>query len=953
MPPKAKLPACGFAVGGTKKGEVPLKTEKRARGKKVTIVPNVIGDASKLVCTLRSLLGVGGTVRSGGDGTWTVEVQGEQVGRVSKALLDFNCFRGLNAQAMESLQASCGGRSESVVAKTAATKFLAETSKKPLSAADKARKDIQIQSEFYERYWQQLATAPTSDDMTDVWDETLSGEPLPMLERPPMESMNTAQINCGLMVLGMLSDCGRAVKEFWDKSGLTVAQFRKAALRPGGRFIGEQAEKEKERPTYLIGRMKMSDWKQGGRGGRMSYFSAPVSAIDDYEKGIVRSKEEREAAASRKPPKQEEPVLEVSTDPQSGWCMATFSYVLPFILPASRLQDDQLELVKKAALQQCADVINKDLAGIKSVNSGVDCKVDCENFSVNLELSEEQFLYGPKRDTSAKALTAEEKEEMKVEKKLREISALAKRQREGEKLEKLQAEKVAKKEELFREVAEMKLKRAEKSLGKVFKRQTDAFRDAFYDEERQELFCKDKDRAEDQKTESTVDEPPVGIFDASTLEGSVTLSADGLSAKGASQLEWTGVCLEMQIFNGEVAAFAIEVIEATQVRVGWASAGTSVRELGSEAGTYAFGGVGKKVSAGKLEPFGETFKAGDVIHCEAEREEGRLRIGYGKNDEPLGVAFDVEDALGDNGLVGAICGKNFKVRLLMTEHMSLDEAPEPPEFVNLAAMDELADLEEARLALVIQDFLEDADEDCLRLHAGETVNVAGPPVDGWCFGYFLDPEDPEDGGWFPASCIQLLDEDGAAADLAGGEFDGVAEAEEEEDVPEAPAADWGTTHEAVDDWTDAHVDAHDETWGAPAAAADEWGAPEVHHAAEPPAVDAWGEPEVPASPWAAVDVGQVQEFRPPARTAATPAASHKPEEPPAAASGAGGDAGVDGLEEFMTEACLQKYLARAEEWCAEMGAVHLDEVKECWEDLAEALGLKPLEKKRLAKAATT
>ena len=66
---------------------------------------------------------------------------------------------------------------------------------------------------------------------------------------------------------------------------------------------------------------------------------------------------------------------------------------------------------------------------------------------------------------------------IQAEKKLREICALRQRQVDGEKLEKLQADKMARKDELFREVAELKLRKAEKDLLKVFKRYVKPFQD--------------------------------------------------------------------------------------------------------------------------------------------------------------------------------------------------------------------------------------------------------------------------------------------------------------------------------------------------------------------------------------------------------------------------------------------------------------------------------------------
>lgn len=65
------------------------------------------------------MLGVGGSVRQAEKGTWCVELQGarqlrmwvkegegrpkEQIARVTKALLDFQCLRGLSSSSLEAL----------------------------------------------------------------------------------------------------------------------------------------------------------------------------------------------------------------------------------------------------------------------------------------------------------------------------------------------------------------------------------------------------------------------------------------------------------------------------------------------------------------------------------------------------------------------------------------------------------------------------------------------------------------------------------------------------------------------------------------------------------------------------------------------------------------------------------------------------------------------------------
>lgn len=48
---------------------------------------------------------------------------------------------------------------------------------------------------------------------------------------------------------------------------------------------------------------------------------------------------------------------------------------------------------------------------------------------------------------------------------------------------------------------------------------------------------------------------------------------------------------------------------------------------------------------------------------------------------------------------------------------------------------------------------------------------------------------------------------------------------------------------------------------------------------------------------------------------------------------------------------LTKYLQEALDWCDEQGAATIEDVVENAEDFAEALSLKPLERKRLNKAA--
>lgn len=57
------------------------------------------------------------------------------------------------------------------------------------------------------------------------------------------------------------------------------------------------------------------------------------------------------------------------------------------------------------------------------------------------------------------------------------------------------------------------------------------------------------------------------------------------------------------------------------------------------------------------------------------------------------------------------------------------------------------------------------------------------------------------------------------------------------------------------------------------------------------------------------------------------------------------------LEKFLEGARLSKYLQPALDWCDEQGAATIEDIVEHTDDFADALSLKPLERKRLAKAA--
>eukprot|EP00747_Dinoflagellata_sp_TGD_P064391 gnl/TRDRNA2_/TRDRNA2_153888_c2_seq1.p1 gnl/TRDRNA2_/TRDRNA2_153888_c2~~gnl/TRDRNA2_/TRDRNA2_153888_c2_seq1.p1 ORF type:complete len:371 (+),score=74.71 gnl/TRDRNA2_/TRDRNA2_153888_c2_seq1:53-1114(+) len=60
---------------------------------------------------------------------------------------------------------------------------------------------------------------------------------------------------------------------------------------------------------------------------------------------------------------------------------------------------------------------------------------------------------------------------------------------------------------------------------------------------------------------------------------------------------------------------------------------------------------------------------------------------------------------------------------------------------------------------------------------------------------------------------------------------------------------------------------------------------------------------------------------------------------------------IPGLEAWLEELSLTDYLDKVRAWCEEMGAVNLQELCENAEDLSGSLGLRPLEHRRLLRAA--
>ena len=93
MPPKPKLPPCGFYVSVNENDySVPIRIKKVAKGKRVSILSKITGSRIAAVNTLKQLLGVGGEVSE--DQPDSIELQGDQSGRIATTLRNLDALRG-------------------------------------------------------------------------------------------------------------------------------------------------------------------------------------------------------------------------------------------------------------------------------------------------------------------------------------------------------------------------------------------------------------------------------------------------------------------------------------------------------------------------------------------------------------------------------------------------------------------------------------------------------------------------------------------------------------------------------------------------------------------------------------------------------------------------------------------------------------------------------------------
>lgn len=260
-----KLPACGFSVTGGKKGNLPLSVEKRPKGKKVTIISNVQGSAKSLLSALSSLLGCGGTLRQETSGIhWTLEIQGDQVERVSSALTQLGCLRGVK----KDVETKDKKKTVEDVSRVCAyDKFLrrgepGQKEAKPI-VEDYSWVLPGAACTLWHGPWVYCRGRCQQTDLNDVWEGSLRDDEEGVLchdvePLPPVRS--TAELDVILRRMGMLAEVGVAAKT-WGRNvsnkgsvgaatgsndaakigAVSLIDYRRSCLAPGAKLIEWEA----------------------------------------------------------------------------------------------------------------------------------------------------------------------------------------------------------------------------------------------------------------------------------------------------------------------------------------------------------------------------------------------------------------------------------------------------------------------------------------------------------------------------------------------------------------------------------------------------------------------------------------------------------------------------------------------------------------------------------------
>lgn len=158
----------------------------------------------------------------------------------------------------------------------------------------------------------------------------------------------------------------------------------------------------------------------------------------------------------------------------------------------------------------------------------------------------------------------------------------------------------------------------------------------------------------------------------------VAIAADGVTCQARSADSWGGARATVGATAGKVY-YEATVSDEGLCRVGWATSGSSL-DIGTDKGSFGFGGTGRKSHARKFDPYGAAFGLHDTVGCLLDL--AAREVSFTKNGEPLGVAFTLTKQLAGQPLFPAVTLKNAELVLNFGEHPFKHDPP--PGFVALS-----------------------------------------------------------------------------------------------------------------------------------------------------------------------------------------------------------------------------------------------------------------------------
>jgi translation initiation factor 1 (eIF-1/SUI1) len=222
MPPKAKLPACGFFVTVNETDHsVPIKVKKVAKGKKVSVLSKITGSRTAAVNTLKQLLGVGGELSS--DQQDAIELQGDQTGRIATTLRNLDALRGEPTQL---------GPTVVVPSKQGFEKFMKQKNLTASPAPPQSEEMSQACIIVHGRYWPYCnGNCQLCPPLTDVfegvdvycsWFDPSDNvrEKISTIDDSKVPEMTKEEIDAALGQLGMRAEVGDACKSYLKEKNM-------------------------------------------------------------------------------------------------------------------------------------------------------------------------------------------------------------------------------------------------------------------------------------------------------------------------------------------------------------------------------------------------------------------------------------------------------------------------------------------------------------------------------------------------------------------------------------------------------------------------------------------------------------------------------------------------------------------------------------------------------------